>query len=188
MDERKVKAVLEWPQPQTVKELQRFLGFANFYRRFIRDFSAIAAPLTIVTKRHAARLTWSPESRQAFNELKTLFTSAPILRHPDTEREFIVEVDASNTGVGAILSQRHGSPAKMYPCAFFSRKLTAAERNYDVGNRELLAMKLALEEWRHWLEGATHPFLVLTDHKNLEYLRSAKRLKPPTGQMGIVFY
>ncbi len=187
MDDRKVKAVLEWPQPQTIKELQRFLGFANFYRRFIRDFSAIASPLTTMTKRHAARLTWSPESRQAFNELKTRFTSAPILRHPDPECEFIVEVDASNTGVGAILSQRHGSPAKMYPCAFFSRKLTAAERNYDVGNRELLAMKLALEEWRHWLEGATHPFLVLTDHKNLEYLRSAKRLNPRQARWALFF-
>lgn len=72
-----------------------------------------------------------------------------------------MEADASNTGVGAILS-----------CTFFSRKLTTAERNYNVGNHELLAMKLALEEWRHWLEGATHPFTVLTDHKNLEYLRS----------------
>ncbi len=112
-------------------------------------------PLTAMTKRHSARLSWSLESHQAFEELKTRFTSAPILRHPDPEREFIVEVDATNTGVGAILSQRHGSPAKMYPCAFFSRKLTATEQNYDVGNRELLAMKLALEEWRHWLEGAT---------------------------------
>ncbi len=152
-----------------------------------RSFSSIAAPLTIMTKRHAAILTWSPESRQAFTELKTRFTSAPILRHPDPECEFIVEVDASNTGVGAILSQRHGSPAKMYPCAFFSRKLTAAERNYDVGNREFLAMKLALEEWRHWLEGATHPFLVLTDHKNLEYLRSAKRLNPRQARWSLFF-
>ncbi len=120
MDERKVKAVLEWPKPQTVKELQRFLGFANFCRRFIRDFSKIAAPLTAMTKHHSARLSWSSESHQALEELKTRFTSAPILRHPDPEKEFIVEVDASNTGVGTILSQRHGSPAKMYPCAFFS--------------------------------------------------------------------
>ncbi len=98
-----------------------------------------------------------------------------------------MEVDASNTGVGAILSQRHGSPAKMYPCAFFSRKLTATEQNYDVGYRELLAMKLALEEWRHWLEGATHPFIVLTDHKNLEYLRSAKRLNPRQARWALFF-
>ncbi len=113
--------------------------------------------------------------------------SAPILWLPDPGRELIVEVDATNTGVRAILSQRHGSPAKMYPCAFFSRKLTAAERNYDVGNRELLAMKLALEEWCHWLEGATHPFLVLTDHTNLEYLRSAKRLNPRQARWALFF-
>ncbi len=75
----------------------------------------------------------------------------------------------------------------MFPCAFFSRKLSAAERNYDVGNRELLAMKLALEEWRHWLEGATHPFVVLTDHKNLEYLRSAKRLNPRQARWALFF-
>ncbi len=82
MDDRKVKAVLEWPQPQTIKELQRFLGFANFYRRFIRDFSAIASPLTTMTKRHAARLTWSPESRQAFNEQDTVHFRT----HPSTPR------------------------------------------------------------------------------------------------------
>lgn len=187
MDERKVKAVLEWPLPRTVKELQRFLGFANFYRRFIRDFSSIAAPLTAMTKHQSTKLTWSSESQQAFDALRTRFTSAPILRHPDPGHPFIVEVDASNTGVGAILSQRHGSPAKLYPCAFFSRKLTAAERNYDVGNRELLAMKLALEEWRHWLEGASHPFVVLTDHKNLEYLRSAKRLNPRQARWALFF-
>ncbi|KAG1925598.1 hypothetical protein F2P79_025429 [Pimephales promelas] len=164
MDEKKVRGVVDWPIPQTVKELQRFLGFANFYRRFIRNFT-----------------------QQAFQELKKRFTTAPILRHPDPERQFIVEVDASNTGVGAILSQRQGNPAKMFPCAFFSRKLSPAERNYDVGNRELLAMKLALEEWRHWLEGAIEPFIVLTDHKNLEYLRSAKRLNPRQARWALFF-
>ncbi|KAL0150894.1 hypothetical protein M9458_053813, partial [Cirrhinus mrigala] len=105
--------------------------------------------------------------------------------HPN--EPFIVEVDASNTGVGAILSQRHGDPAKMHPCAYFSRKLSPAERNYDVGNRELLAMKLALEEWRYWLAGAKHPFTILTDHKNLEYLRSAKRLNPRQARWALFF-
>lgn len=98
-----------------------------------------------------------------------------------------MEVDGSNTGVGAILSQRHGNPAKMFPCAFFSLKQTAAERNYDVGNRELLAMKRALEEWRHWLEGAIHLFIILTDHKNLEYLRSAKHLNPRQARWALFF-
>ncbi len=178
MDDNKVRAVVDWPQPHTVKELQRFLGFANFYRRFIKNFSSVAAPLTAMTRRNASLLTWSPEALQAFQELKIRFTSAPILHHPDPSLSFIVEVDASSTGIGAILSQRYGSSAKMFPCAFFSRKLSSSERNYDVENRELLAMKAAMEEWHHWLEGALHPFTVLTDHNNLEYLRSAKRLNP----------
>ncbi|KAL0161744.1 hypothetical protein M9458_045469, partial [Cirrhinus mrigala] len=187
MDEKKVEAVLKWPQPRTLKELRRFLGFANFYRRFIRNFSSVAAPLTSMTKRQTTRLTWSQEALQAFDELRVRFTSAPILRHPDPNKPFIVEVDASSTGVGAILSQRHGDPAKTFPCAYFSRKLSPAERNYDVGNRELLAMKLALEEWRHWLEGAKHPFTILTDHKNLEYLQSAKRLNPRQARWALFF-
>lgn len=88
----------------------------------------------------------------------------------------MVEVDASSSGLRAILSQRQGDPPKLFLCAYHSRKLTMAEINYDVGDREQLAMKAAFEEWWHWLEGAKHPFTVLTDHKNLEYLRTAKRL------------
>ncbi|KAL0190182.1 hypothetical protein M9458_012880 [Cirrhinus mrigala] len=172
----KVRAVVNWPQPTTVNELQRFLRFANFYRRFIHNFSSISTPLTSMIKGGRQWLSWTPPAVLAFQELKHRFTTAPILHHPDPDREFIVEVDASSTGIGAVLSQRQGSPPKMYPCAFFSHKLTPTERNYDVGNRELLAMKTTFEEWRHWLEGAKHPFTVLTDHRNLEYLRSAKRL------------
>ncbi|KAL0192023.1 hypothetical protein M9458_010319, partial [Cirrhinus mrigala] len=164
--------------PSTVRELQCFLGFANFYRRFIRGFSTIIASLTSMLRGGRQRLTWSPAASEAFKNLRERFTTAPILRHPDPELEFTVEVDASNTGIGAVLSQRHGSPPKLYPCAFYSRKLTSAKQNYDVGNRELLAMKAAFEEWRHWLEGARLPFVVLTDHRNLEYLKRAKRLNP----------
>uniref|UniRef100_A0A4W5K794 Gypsy retrotransposon integrase-like protein 1 n=1 Tax=Hucho hucho TaxID=62062 RepID=A0A4W5K794_9TELE len=187
MDEKKVKAVLDWPLPVTLKEVQRFLGFANFYRRFIRNFSSVASPLTSMTKRNAPHLTWSTTAQEAFAELKSRFTSAPILHHPNPELPFTVEVDASNTGIGAILSQRHGSPLKLYPCAYYSRKLSPAEQNYDVGNRELLAMKAAMEEWRHWLEGSKHPFVILTDHKNLEYLRSAKRLNPRQARWALFF-
>ncbi|KAK3508805.1 hypothetical protein QTP70_008630, partial [Hemibagrus guttatus] len=100
---------------------------------------------------------------------------------------FVVEVDASSSDLGAILSQHHGEPGKLHPCAFYSRKLTAAEANYDVGNRELLAIKAALEEWRHWLEGARHPFQVLTGHCNLEYLRGAKRLNPWQARWALFF-
>ncbi|KAK3511977.1 hypothetical protein QTP70_027656 [Hemibagrus guttatus] len=111
------------------------------------------------------KLNWTDQARAAFQRLKDCFTTAPILCHPDPDRPFVVEVDASSSGLGAVLSQRHSN-------------LTTAEVNYDVGNRELLAIKAALEEWRHWLEGARHPFQVLTDHCNLEYLRGAKRLNP----------
>ncbi|KAL0163661.1 hypothetical protein M9458_039414, partial [Cirrhinus mrigala] len=187
MDDNKVSAVLQWPRPQTLKELQRFLGFANFYRRFIYSFSQVAAPLTSLTCKGTTKLVWTPASEQAFQELKTRFTSAPILRHPDPSKQFIVEVDASNTGLGAILSQRHGNPAKLYPCAYYSQKLNPAECNYDVGDRELLAMKAALEEWRHWLEGATVPFVILTDHKNLEYLRTARRLNARQARWSLFF-
>ncbi|KAK3551952.1 hypothetical protein QTP70_031641 [Hemibagrus guttatus] len=120
----------------------------------------------------------SPAAEEAFNTLKRAFTTAPLLIHPDPDKPFVVEVDASTTGVGVVLSQQQGNLSRLHPCTFFSHKLNPAERNYDIGKRELLAIKLALEEWRHWLEGARHPFLVLTDHKNLEYLRAAKRLKP----------
>ncbi|KAK3570971.1 hypothetical protein QTP86_031258 [Hemibagrus guttatus] len=170
MDEGKITAVRDWPAPATVKELQRFLGFANFYRRFISNYSSIANPLTNLLRNKPKSLLWSPATEEAFNTLKRAFTTAPLLIHPDPDKPFVVEVDASTTEVGAVLSQQQGNPSRLHPCAFFSYKLNPAERNYDIGNRELLAIKLALEEWRHWLEGARHPFLVLMDHKNLEYL------------------
>ncbi|KAK3544099.1 hypothetical protein QTP86_001557, partial [Hemibagrus guttatus] len=187
MDAVKVRSVTEWPAPTTIRELQRFLGFANFYRRFIRNYSAVAGPLTSLLRGKPKRLSWTDQARAAFQQLKDCFTSAPILRHPDPDLPFVVEVDASSSGLGAIFSQRHGEPGKLHPCAFYSRKLTAAEANYDVGNRELLAIKAALEEWRHWLEGARHPFQVLTDHRNLEYLRGAKRLNPRQARWALFF-
>uniref|UniRef100_A0A674P365 Gypsy retrotransposon integrase-like protein 1 n=1 Tax=Takifugu rubripes TaxID=31033 RepID=A0A674P365_TAKRU len=174
-DPAKVRAVMEWPTPSSRRQLQQFLGSANFYRRFIRDYSKVAAPLTRLTSTLLS-FRWTPEAEAAFNRLKVLFSSSPILTHPDPSRQFVVEVDASDVGVGAVLSQRSGEDQKLHPCAFFSHRLSPAERNYDVGNKELLAVVLALQEWRHWLEGATQPFIVWTDHKNLTYLRNAKRL------------
>lgn len=178
MDERKVSTILNWPQPNTIKELQRFLGFANFYRHFIRNLSSIACSLTSMVKKGQPQLKWSSFATNTFQQLKEHFTTAPILHHPDPSLPFMVKVDASSTGLGAVLSQRQGNPPKFYPCAYHSRKLMAAEHNYDVGDRELLAMKVAFEGWRHWLEGEAYPFIVLTDHKNLEYLRTTKRLNP----------
>lgn len=99
--------------------------------------------------------------------------------------QFIVEVDASDSGVGAVLSQQE--EGKLHPCAVFSRRLSPAERNYDIGDHELVAIKLSLEEWRHWLEEAAQPFIMWTDHKNLEYLRSAKRLNSQQARLALFF-
>ncbi|CAJ0940333.1 unnamed protein product [Ranitomeya imitator] len=153
MDPVKVQAIYDWTQPTSVKSLQKFLGFANFYRRFIANFSSVAKPLPDLTKKGAD----------------------------------VVEVDASEIGAGAVLSQRSSDGSVMKPCAFFSRKFSPAECNYDVGNRKLLAMKWAFEEWRHWLEGAKHRVVVLTDHKNLTYLESAKRLNPRQARWSLFF-
>lgn len=97
---------------------------------------------------------------QAFAILKELFTSASVLVHPDPSKPFIVEADASDMGVGTVLSQHSGSPPKLQLCSFFSRHLSHEERNYNVGDRELLTVKLALEEWRHFPEGAEHLFTI----------------------------
>ncbi|KAI2659925.1 Transposon Tf2-9 polyprotein [Labeo rohita] len=186
MDPEKIKAVVDWPSPDSRKALQRFLGFANFYRRFIRNYSQLAAPLTALTSPRMA-FRWSDAAEAAFANLKRRFVSAPILVTPDPSRQFVVEVDASEVGVGAVLSQRSPSDDKMHPCAFFSHRLSSAESNYDIGNRELLAVKLALEEWRHWLEGSGVPFMVWTDHKNLEYIRTAKRLNSRQARWALFF-
>ncbi|KAF7689976.1 hypothetical protein C0J45_23673, partial [Silurus meridionalis] len=99
-------------------------------------------------------LTGTQRLERAFTKLKSLFTSAPVLALPDPTRQFVVEVDASDLGVGAILSQRGARDHGLHPCAFFSRCLSPAEQNYRVGDREILAVKLALKEWRHWMEGS----------------------------------
>ena len=166
--------------------LQRFLGFTNFYRRFIRSYNTLAAPLTHLTSTKV-RFVWDQEAEKAFRDLKKRFTSAPILVHPDGKAQFIVEVDASNIGVGAFLSQCLTGDSKVHLCAFYSHRLSPAEQNYNIGNKELLTVKLALEEWRQWSEGVQVPFQVWTDHKNLEYLQAVKRLNSCQARWALFF-
>ncbi|KAK1797203.1 hypothetical protein P4O66_008285 [Electrophorus voltai] len=187
MDPAKVQAVENWPRPTSVHLVQHFLGFMNFYRRFIKNFSTLAAPLITLTRKASGPCCWSTKAQQAFDELKCCLIKAPILQLPDAELPFVVEVDTSEVGDGAVLSQQSGEDKKLHPCAYFSQHLSPAERNYDVGNRELLAVKLVLEEWRHWLEGAKHVFLVWTDHKNLAYIQQAKRLNRRQARWGLFF-
>ncbi|XP_047234893.1 uncharacterized mitochondrial protein AtMg00860-like isoform X1 [Girardinichthys multiradiatus] len=120
-DPEKIKVVLEWPVPESRKTLQHFLGFANFYRWFIKDYGLIAAPLTALTSSKVT-FSWSSEAEAVFQDLKKKFSQAPILVHPDPSKQFIMEVDASDTGVGAVFSQNSES-GSLQPCAFFFRQV-----------------------------------------------------------------
>ena len=186
MDPAKVSAVAEWPAPDGRIKVQQFLGFANFYRRFVKGFSTIAALLHALTSTQVP-FRWSPEAEKAFQNLKHRSTTAPILTLLDPQCRLVEEVDASNEGVGAVLSQWSEKDGKMHPCTFPSKRLSNSEWNYDVGNRELLVVKFALEEWRHWLEGAKQPFIVWTDHKNLEFIRKVKKLNSRQARWALLF-
>jgi transposase InsO family protein len=174
MDPIKVAGVQEWPTPTNKKEVQAFLGFVNFYRRFIKDFSHHARPLFDLTKK-AEGWKWEKEQKGAFERLKEAVTTAPVLAFPDEERPFRLEADSSDFATGAVLSQL-SDDEKWHPIGFYSKSLSEVERNYETHDKEMLAIIRALEEWRHLLEGARHKVEVWTDHKNLEYFRTARKL------------
>jgi transposase InsO family protein len=178
MDPSKVSCVLGWETPKNITDVQCFLGFANFYRRFIKDYSAVVTPLTGMTRKEGGKylpFVWGPEQQTAFDHLKYAFTTAPILRHFDYDREIVVETDASDYVSAGILSQ-YDDEDILHPVAFYSKKHSPAECNYEIYDKELLAIVRAFEEWRPHLEGSSHPIQVLSDHKNLEYFMTTKLL------------
>src|SRR4029077_9626037 len=179
MDPAKVRAIQEWRAPHSVKDVQSFLGFANFYRRFIAGYSAIAAPLTNLTRGNPKdkKFPLAPDSRelQAFEMLKHTFTTAPVLQHFDPDKETWIETDASDYVIAAVLSQKD-TQGILRPVAFLSRKMTPQECNYEIYDKELLAIVRAFEEWEPELAGVNDPIKVLSDHKNLEYFMTSKRL------------
>lgn len=174
MDPEKVSTILEWKPLTKLKDLQRFLGFANFYRRFIRDFSRIAEPLNRLLKKEQT-WDWTSDQDDAFKTLKDAFSSAPVLTIFDHNRRTVVETDASDWAAGGVLSQ-YDDEGRLRPVAYFSSKHSAAECNYEIYDKELLAIIKSLEEWRPELYGAQEPFEIITDHKNLEYFTSTKML------------
>ncbi|KAJ1132588.1 hypothetical protein NDU88_010895 [Pleurodeles waltl] len=177
MDVKKISAIADWPEPSSVKDIQKFLGFANFYRRFIAHFADIAAPITTLLRK-GQRFLWTDEAAHAFQLLEQKFTSAPILKHPDPDLPFFVEADASQVALGGVLSQRDAVDGQLHPIAFYSKKLLPAEQNYTVAERELLAIKVAFSEWRHHLMGAKYPVTIFSDHRNLQFFGSLKALTP----------
>jgi hypothetical protein len=175
MDPVKVAGVAEWPEPSNKREVQSFLGFANFYHRFIKDFSHHARPLFNLTK-NEQKWQWGSSEASAFRKLKELVTSAPVLTTPADDQPFHIEADSSDYATGAVLSQLSTEDGKWHPIAYYSKSLSETERNYEIHDKEMLAIIRALDEWRHFLEGAPHKVEIWTDHKNLEYFMSAKKL------------
>src|ERR1700677_3166518 len=174
MDLKKVEGVQNWPRPKKVKEVQVFLGFANFYSRFVKDFAKIATPLNRLTRKDQ-EWKWGEDEELAFNDLKECFTSEPILHYPDLSKPLRVEADSSGFATGGVLSVLEDDQ-KWYPCAFISKSLNEVERNYEIYDREMLSIMRCLEDWRHYLEGAKERFEILSDHKNLQYFLTSKKL------------
>jgi len=156
MDPVKVARVCEWPIPENWTDMQAFVGFVNFYRRFIQDFSTIARPLFNLTHSDQA-WNWGAKEQEAFERLKMVVTTAPILASPQDSKPFHIEADSSDFASGAVLSQQLPGEDKWHPVAFYSKSLSPVEQNYEIHDKEMLAIIHALEEWRHFLEGARHP-------------------------------
>ena len=174
MEKAKVQGVIEWPVPKSMKDMQKFLGLANYYRRFVKDFAKIARPLYEMTRKEN-KWSWGERQQKAFEELKERFTTEPVLVAPDLDKKMRVEADASDfTTEGVLLMKCEDE--KWRPVAYISKSLNEAERNYEIHDKEMLAIIWCLEAWRHFLEGAKDQFEIWTDHKNLEYFMKAQKL------------
>jgi len=170
----KVEEIRAWSKPEKVLDVQSFMGFANFYRRLIKGCSKIAKPLTDLTKK-GIKWTWTPSCQDAFDKLKEMFTTGPILTHFDDTRPTMSETEASDFALGAVLSQLC-EDEKWHPVAFHSRKFSPAEINYDVHDKEMAAIVAAFNEWAYMLMSVDDQILVYTDHKHLEYFNTTKTL------------
>ena len=167
VDEEKVRAIQEWPTPKSVTEVRSFHGLASFYRRFVKDFSTLAAPLNEVLKKNVG-FKWGEKQEEAFNVLKQKLTNAPILALPNFQKSFEIECDASNVGIGAVLMQEG------HPIAYFSEKLSGPTLNYSTYDKELYALVRALKTWQHYLY--PKEFVIHSDHESLKYIKGQGKL------------
>ena len=168
----RLEAIQAWPVPKNKKQVQKFLGLMNYYRRFIRDFAKVARPLHNLTGKE--EFIWGPDQQTAFENLKERFSGEEILHMPIDEGKFVLEVDASNYATGAILSQIQEDKKCMIDTD--SKQMGPAERNYPIYDKEMLAVICALQKWRHLLLGAKEPFEIQSDHQNLTYYRDPQKL------------
>lgn len=176
-DNKKIEAILNYPQPKNVRDVRRLLGMAGWYRRFIKNFAIITAPLSDLLKKSKTKFNWGNKAENSFKNLKILLTSEPILANPNYDLPFIIQCDASDFGVGAVLVQGVGDVEKIV--AYMSQKLSAAQRKYQTTERECLAVLMAIDKFRPYIEGTN--FTVVTDHASLLWLQN---LKDPAGRVG----
>ena len=172
MEQEKIKAVKEWKTPTKIKEVESFLGFTNFYQQFIYNFSHTAKPLNELKGKKEWK--WEKEHQEAFEELKEKITSQPVLALPKREEKFRVETDASGHAIGGVLSQEQ--EGKWKPIAFLSRTMQPVEQNYEIYDKELLAIMEALAKWRQYLLDVAETFEIWMDHENLKYFREPHKL------------
>ena len=167
----KIEVIKNAPRPLTKKQVRSFLGLADFYRKFVPNFSHVASPLTDLTKKGKPnKVCWGESQETAFVSLKKALVNAPVLKLPDFCKEFILQTDASDTGIGAILLQEEGN-VRM-PVSYASRKLKSSERNYSTIEKECLAIVWAIQKFQRYLYGKQ--FILETDHEPLSYLQKSK--------------
>jgi len=167
MDPVKLTAVSNWPTLKTMKEVQKWLGFCNFYHHFVKNYSALAELLFNLTKKDAP-FHWDQEEEQVFHDLQSALTSAPVLILPDYEKLFTLITDASDYTTSSILEQEDALGCS-HPVAYFSKSLQPMERNYKIHDKELLAIIHSLKHFHHYLQGNKHRTKIFSDHVNLQY-------------------
>ncbi|KAF8679839.1 hypothetical protein RHS04_03732 [Rhizoctonia solani] len=172
LDKLKIQAVQEWPIPTKIKEVQSFLGFANFLHQFVANFSHVARPLHNLVKKDTP-WKWDTKEQEAFQGLKDAITNAPVLCHADPTKPYFLETDASGAALGSILSQQQEDGC-LHPLGFLSESFKGAKQNYNTHNKELLAIICSFEYWRIFLEGTLYPITVFTNHCNLEYWKESR--------------
>ena len=166
-DSVKVKGFADWPIPKSVKEVRSFLGFGKFYRKFIAKFSTLAAPLNNLLRKNTP-FEWMDKAQNSFEELKQRLTLAPVLIMPDQTKPFQIEFDASKYASGAVLTQLDSS-GDQHLVAFLLKTFNETKQNYEIYDRELLAIIQALEEWQHYIQDSGHTMTIYSDHQNLTY-------------------
>ena len=171
MEQGKIGTIQQWETPTRRKEVQAFLGFANYYRRFVQNDAKIAKPLTELTKLNVP-FSWAQQQQEAFNDLKKAFQEAPILAQFDYSLPKIFETDASNQAISGVLTQKHGEVWKLVDC--HAKTLSEQQCNWPIHNKELWAIISSMLKWRSWLSGLH--FEVHTDHQGLQYFQTKQKL------------